>query len=116
MSKHWTPFISWKQYQSHDQNNPDEIDIQVSDLELFPTTYSINARVNHKDSDGKWYEKILPIKYIESTNSSLLEQWEEAFHKGWIRLNCHIRIKAWFEKSKRNKDRNIRRFRLIILD
>ena len=116
MSKHWTPFISWGSCKSQDSKKPDVLDIQVAELELFPTTYSLNARVNHKDSDGKWYEKILPVKYFESFNSDLLNQWEESFHKGWIRINGHIRIKTWLETSKRNRDRLIRRFRLIILD
>ena len=116
MSKHWTPFISWGSCKSQDSKKPDVLDLQVTELELFSTAYSMNARVNHKDSDGKWYEKILPVKYFESFSTDLLNQWEEAFHKGWIRMNTHIRIKTWLETSKRNKDRLIRRFKLIILD
>ena len=114
--KKWTPFISWGQYKSQDPKKPDVLDVQVSDLELFQTTYTLNARVNHKDSDGKWYEKKLPIKSNESKNFGLLKLWEEAFHKGWLRLNGHVRIKTWLETSKQHKDRLIRRFKLIILD
>jgi len=102
--KRWTPFFSWGSCKSQDSKKPDVVDIQVTELELSSTIYSMNAKVNHKDSDGKWYERILPIKNHESFNSDLLKQWEEAFHKGWIKLNGHIRIKTWLETSKRNKD------------
>lgn len=112
----WTPFFSWSSCKSQDSKKPDVVDLQVSELELFSTAYSMNAKVNHKGSDGKWYEKILAIKYFESFNSELLKHWEEAFHKGWIRTNSHIRIKTWLETSKKHKDRMIRRFRLIVLD
>jgi len=114
--KHWTPFISWSIFKSHDPNKPDILEIQVAEPELFTTTYSTNARVYQKDIGDSWNEKILPIKNHESFNSDLLKQWEEAFHKGWIRLNGHIRIKTWLDVSKKHKDRMIRRFRLIILD
>ena len=114
--KKWTPFINWGQYKSRDPKKPDVLDVQISDLELFQTTYTLNARVNHKDSYGQWHERNLPIKSNDSKNFGLLKLWEEAFHKGWLRLNGHVRIKTWFEKSKRNKDRKIRRYKLIILD
>ena len=114
--KKQTPFFSWSSCKSQDSNKPDAMDFQVAELELFSTTYSMNTKVNHKDSDGKWYEKILPIKHHESLNSDLLKQWEDAFHRGLIRLNGHIRIKTWKENSKKNKDRMIRRFKLIIID
>ena len=115
-NKRWTPFFSWSSCKSQDSKKPDVIDLQVAELELFSTAYSMNAKVNHKSSDGKWYEKVLAIKYFESFNSSLLKLWEEAFHKGWIRLNCHVRIKTWLEKSKRNAERKIRRYKLLVLD
>ena len=116
MIKYLNPFFSWGNCKSQDSKKPDVVDIQVTELELSSTTYSVNAKGNHKDSDGKRYEKIFPIKNHDSFNCDLLRQWEEAFHKGWIRLNGHIRIKTWLETSKQNKDRKIRRFRLIILD
>jgi len=112
----WIPFFSWSSCQSKNSAKPDEVDFQIVDLELSSNAYSMNAEVNHKSSDGNWYQKKLPIKNHESFNSDLLNQWEEAFHKGWIRLNSHIRIKTWLETSKKHKDRMIRRFRLIVLD
>lgn len=112
----FTPFFSWGTCKSQNSKKPDVLEIQVSELELFSTTVSMNAKVNLKDSDGKWYKKILAIKYFESFNSDLLNQWEEAFHKGWIRMNSHIRIKTWLEASKRHKDRMIRRYSIIVLD
>ncbi len=115
-NKRWTPFFSWGSCKSQDSKKPDVVDIQVTELELSSTAYSVNARVNHKDCDNNWCEKILPIKNHESFNSDLLKQWEEAFHKGWIRLNGHLQIKTWLDVSKKHKDRMIRRFRLIILD
>ena len=116
MYKDKSPFIPWGNFKSEDPNNPDVLDLQVADIELFSTSLSVNAKVNHKSSDGKWYAKILALKYFESFNSSLLNLWEEAFHKGWIRLNCHVRIKTWLEKSKRNAERKIRRYKLLVLD
>jgi len=116
LSKHWIPFISWSMFKSHDPHKPDILEVQVAEPELFTTTYSINARVYQKDIDGSWIERILPVKNHESFNSQLLKEWEEAFHKGWIRLNGHLQIKTWLDTSKKHKDRMIRRFRLIVLD
>jgi len=114
--KKWTPFINFKEYSSHNPQNPVVLDLQVADTELFSTLYSTNLRVYEKRIDGKWTEKILPVKNHDSKNFSLLQQWEKAFHKGLITVNTHIQIKFWMEKSKTNADRMIRRFKLIILD
>lgn len=114
--KRWTPFINFKEYSSHNPQKPDVLDLQVANPELFGTLYSTNARVYQKDIDGNWTEKILPVRNHDSKNFSLFEQWENAFHKGLITVNTHIRIKFWMDKSKRNADRFIRRFKLIVLD
>lgn len=103
-------------FRSHDPHNPDVLEVQVAEPELFATTYSINAKVYQKDIDGSWIEKILPLKNHESFNNGLLKEWEKAFHNGLIRLNTHLRIKTWLEISKKHKDRIIRRFKLVILD
>ena len=114
--KRWTPFINFSGYTSCNPQKPDVLELQVVDTELFSTLYSTNIRVYEKDIDGNWNEKILPVKNRDSKNYSLFRQIEKAFHKGLISVNTHIQINFWMDKSKRNADRMIRRFKLIILD
>ena len=114
--RNWTPFINFAEYTSQNPDKPDVIDLQVADPVTFQTLYSTNVRVYQKDIDGNWSEKILPIKNHSSNNHSLFKQWSKAFHRGMITVNTHIRLKFYLDKSKRNADRLIRRFKLILLD
>lgn len=104
-----SPFIKWGAYRSIDQNNPDVLELKVGDTEPFETSYSINAEVSQK-VDGKWEECILPLKYHESRNASLLDQWIKSTKAGKLKVGKTFRLKTWLGQSKFG--RPIRRFSL----
>ena len=104
-------FIKWGSYKSKDQDNPDVLELKVSDTEPFETAYSINAEVLQKD-DGEWKEMNLPLKSHESKNASLLNQWNKALKQGKLKPRKTFQIKTWLSTSKNG--RPIRRFSLEI--
>ena len=110
----FVPFINWSDYTSRNANHPDVLHLQVAVPETFATLYTTNVRVYHKDIDGDWKEKILKLKSHDSANASLLKQWKGAEAKGLIEKNKHFKIRTWLGFSKRNPDREIRRFELDI--
>ena len=103
------PFIKWGSFKSTDQNNPDVLDLKVSDLEAFETSYSINVEVLQK-VDGELTKMILPLKSHESKNSSLLDQWQRAIQQGKIKQGKTFQIKTWLAESING--RTIRRYSL----
>ena len=104
-----TPFIKWGSFPSHDQNNPDVLDLKVLDREPFETSLSINVEVLQK-VDGKWEERILPLKSHDSENASLLNQWKKELKKRKLSVGMLFQIRTWLSTSK--NDRPIRRFSL----
>lgn len=88
------PFIKWGQFKSQDQNKPDVLELQVSDEQTFETTYSINAKVLQKDADGRWIEKILPLKSHESVNNILLKEWEKNARKDLLKTGKRFFLKT----------------------
>ena len=101
-----TSFLKWGDFKSQDQNNPDVLELQVSEVDTFETAYSVNVQVLQKTS-GKWIEKILPLKSFESKNSILLREWEK--NKPKIKSGKKFLLKTWLDKSK-TSDHKIRRF------
>jgi len=106
LSTSLTPFIKWGDYKSQDQNKPDVLEIQVSEVDTFETAYSINVQVLQKD-DGTWTEKILPLKSFESKNGILLQEWQK--HKSKLKSGKKFLLKTWLDKSK-TSNHKIRRF------
>ena len=103
------PFIKWGQYKSQDLNNTDVLELKVSSLETFDTSYSINVEVLQK-VNGNWEEAILSLKSHESKNSSLLNQWNRAVVQGKIKEGKTIKLETWLGESRNG--RTIRRFSL----
>ena len=101
-----TPFIKWGSFKSTDQNNPDVLELQVSEVATFETAYSVNVQVLQKDN-GKWIEKILPLKSFESKNSILLQEWQK--NKSKIKVGKKFLLKTWLGKSTKS-DFPMRRF------
>lgn len=101
-----TPFLKWGDFKSQDQNKPDVLELQVSEVNTFETAYSINVQVLQK-ANGKWIEKILPLKSFESKNNILLREWEK--NKSKIKAGKKFLLKTWLDKSK-TSDHTIRRF------
>ena len=106
MSNTLTSFIKWGSYKSQDQNEPDVLELQVSEVDTFETAYSINMRVKLKD-DGEWDEVILPLKSFESKNDILLNEWQK--NKAKIKVGKKFVLKTWLGKSTKS-DFPMRRF------
>jgi len=108
MSDLYPRFLTWGQFKSKDEKNPDVIQCIVSDEETFETEYGIciNVRVNNEISAINLYS-------FGSANRSLLTQWNEAKKKGKIKQGKKFKILTWMGISQRNKDREIRRFKLV---
>ena len=109
MSTSLTPFIKWGSFKSTDQNKPDVLELQVSEVDTFETAYSINVRVQLKDN-GEWIDAILPLKSFESKNDILLKEWQK--NKSKVKVGKKFLLKTWLDKSK-TSDHTIRRFVLV---
>lgn len=99
MSTEIIPYIKWGDYKSKDENNPDYLEIKVSDLETFDTEYSVNAQILFKTEDRLEY-RILPLKSHASKNASLLKQWNECIRTKIIFVGKRIRLQTWIGESK----------------
>jgi hypothetical protein len=106
MSQTYIPFLKWGQYKSTSEKTPDSLHIEVLDSETFETEYSRNARVKVDDQ-----EMIMPLYNFESQNKQLLKAWLKYKQEGKLPPDAKFTILTWLGKSKKNKDRNIRRFR-----
>ena len=107
MSKYdLTPFLKWGSYKSTDQNKPDVLELQVSEVDTFETAYSINVRVKLKDN-GEWIDANLPLKSFESKNDILLKEWQK--NKSKIKVGKKFVLKTWLGKSTKS-DFPMRRF------
>jgi len=63
-------FSNGGSYKSEDENNPDKLLIQVTDLETFEIEYGVNINAL---VDGE--EMAIPIQNFNSANMSLLKLW-----------------------------------------
>lgn len=108
-----TPFIKWGNYKSQDQNNPDILELQVAEVEIFETAYSTNVRVRQRIGDD-WEERILPLKSFESANNILQKEWQKAESKKLVKVGRKLVLKTWLGRSKKS-DFPMRRFVLEFL-
>ena len=106
MGETFPPFLKWSAYTSDDEKNPDKIDVEVLEPDLFETEYSTNLRVK---INGE--EKILPIHSFESRNKQLLQLYLKAKKEGKIKVYRKFKLYTWLGISKNNFP--IRRYELI---
>jgi len=111
LSTQQIPYIRWGEYKSNDPKKPDILEIQIIDQETFPTTYSENLHVKLL-VNNQWQERILPIQNYNSDNTELMQAWTRAEKLGKIKPDNTIKIHTWLGKSKKNPERNMRRFRI----
>jgi len=97
------PFLKREDYKSEDKDNPDKIQIQVTELETFETEYGININAL---VDGK--EMAISLHSFNSPNSSLLKLWNNNIKNGKIRKGVKFTLLTYLGLSK-NK-RKIRRW------
>jgi len=102
----FTPFVKWSEYTSKDQNNPDILEVEPIETELFETEYSTNLRVK---INGE--EKILAIHNFESKNKQLLNLYLKAKMENKIKVGKQFKLHTWLGISKNNFP--IRRFELV---
>ena len=108
MSDLYPRFLHWGNYKSNDEKNPDTINCTVYEKEIFETEYGIciNVKIDNEI-------RAINLYSFNSVNRSLLTQWNDAKKKGKITIGKKFKILTWMGISQRNKDRNIRRFKLI---
>lgn len=99
MSAEAIPFLKWGDYTSKDKDNPDILEIKVSDLDKFETEYSVNVQVLLKTANGLEY-RILPLKSHTSKNASLLNLWMQGVREKKIKKDKRIKLHTWIGESK----------------
>jgi len=97
------PFLKWGKYKSEDENNPDKLLIEVTDLETFETEYGVNINAL---VDG--VEMAIPIQNFNSLNTSLLKLWNSNIRKGLIKKGSKFTLLTYLGLSK--NARKIRRW------
>ncbi len=108
MSDLYPRFLQWGQFKSNDEKNPDEIQCTVLDEDTFETEYGIciNVKIDNEI-------RAISLYSFNSLNKSLLTQWNEAKKNGKIKQGKKFKILTWIGISQTNKDRKIRRFKLV---
>lgn len=101
-------FLRWGEYTSRDGKKPDILEWTVTDIDTFETKYAIcvNARINNE-------LRAISLYSFNSANKTLLNLWNEAIRQNKIKKNTTFQLATWLEQSKKNKDRTIRRFKII---
>lgn len=108
MSDLYPRFLQWGNYKSKSEKNPDAIHCTVHDVDIFETEYGICINVKIENEI-----RAINLYSFNSQNRSLITQWTDAKKKGKIKQCKKFRILTWMGISQRNKDRNIRRYKLI---
>ena len=99
------PFLKWGEYKSEDKDNPDKIEITVTDTDTFETEYGININAL---IDGK--EMAISLHSFNSANTSLLKLWNNNIKNGKIRKGVKFTLLTYLGLSK--NARKIRRWRM----
>lgn len=101
-------FLQWGKFTSKDENHADIIQCEIHEEDTFETEYGICINVKIDDEI-----RAINLFSFGSANRSLLTQWNEAKKKGKIKQGKEFKILTWLGVSQRNKDRVIRRFKLV---
>jgi len=108
MSDLYPRFLQWGKYISKDEKNPDVLHCTILEPETFETEYGICANV--KVDNEIW---AITLHSFNSANRSLITQWTDAKNKGKLKRGKKFKLLTWMGVSQKNKDRNIRRFKLV---
>lgn len=104
------PLVRWVNYQSTDENNPDVLELKVIGTETTTTEKGIDVAVFVK-SGKEWKESMLRLKWHNSRNASLLQQWIRNVEKGKLRSGRRFRLLTWMGITKKT-NRPIRKFQI----
>ncbi len=86
----------------------DRITIEVTEAEPFESTYSTNITGN---IDGKLNR--IPLWNYKSKNQQLLRDYTKLYEKGKIKDGQQIEILTWMDKSSKNPEFKLRKWRII---
>ena len=103
---HFSPFLKWGSYTSKDEKNPDVLEVEPQEIDIFETEYSMNVNVK---VDG--VEMAMPLQSFESNNRQLLQKWNNGVSNKKIKVGKPFRLHTWLGISRNN--RSIRRFELV---
>ena len=92
------PFLKWGNYKSEDQNNPDKLFIQVTEIDTFETEYGVNVNAI---VDG--VEMAIPLHNFNSANTALLKLWNNNVKKKLIKKNVKIVLYTYIGQSKNGR-------------
>ena len=108
MSDLYPRFLSWGEFKSKDEKTPDVIECTILDEDTFETEYGIciNVKIDNEI-------RAINLYNFGSSNRSLLTQWNEVKKNGKIKQGNKFKILTWMGNSQSNKDRKIRRFKLV---
>ncbi len=107
-ASNWSPFLKWGHYKSTDENSPDVLNLKVTGTETFETKYSTNVNSQLKNGH-EWNDVVIPLKFHESNNASLVTQWMKYLKKGLLKEGKEFKLKTWLGTSMKT-ERPIRRF------
>ena len=101
-------FLRWGEFTSRDEKNPDILEWKVTETDTFETEYGIcvNAKINNEI-------RAVSLHNFSSANKSLLNLWNDGIKKNKIQNNSKFQLLTWLGQSIKNKDREIRRFKII---
>ena len=101
-------FLKWGAFTSKDEKNPDVLEWLVTDTDTFDTEYAtcVNAKINNEI-------RAVPLYNFSSANKSLLNLWNDGIKKNKIQKYVQFKLLTWLGVSKNNKDRKIRRYKII---
>lgn len=108
MSEFYYRFFNWSRCTSKDEKNPDILNCTILEEDTFETEYGTCVVV--KIDNEIW---AITLYNFGSANRSLITQWAEAKKKGKIKRDRKFKLITWMGISKRNKDREIRRSKLV---
>ena len=104
-----TSFLKWGTYKSESSIDHDNIPVEITEAETFESTYSTNIRGK---VDG--IEYAIPLWNVNSANKQLLRDYDKLYKKGKIKNGQQIEILTWMDKSSKNPEYKLRKWRIVL--
>lgn len=92
------PFLKWGSYKSDDKENPDRMEIQVTETETFETEYGVNVNATVDET-----EMAIPLHNFNSANTALLKLWNSNVRKGNIKKGVKFTLYTYLGQSKNGR-------------
>ena len=109
-SKARIPLVHWTDFESTDSDNPDIVRFKCigtatesSHLPDGVTVEYVTVLYDTKGDGTNYVPRNLPLKYSNSTNSALKEQYVRAVGEGILKPGREFHIKTWKGIAKKSK-------------